>query len=290
MPLFRERSGKFSPEKTVALLATLAPVLWLGALALENQLGGRPVTEAIHFTGLWAVRFLLLSLAVTPLRRIFHWPKLVLARRTLGLAAFFYAAFHLALFAVDQGSVVTAAREIALRAYLTVGAVVVAVLLVLAATSFDGAIRRLGAHRWNALHATVYAAAPLAVLHFLIQSKLEVSEAVLMGGLLIFLMAYRIAHRLAGNVGLGLLAGLVALTAILTGAGEMGWYAVATRVNPQRVFWANFDVALRISPALWVLMLGAGLWGAAAMRQLVFPPRKAKGRPQPAPAPRATAA
>lgn len=257
MPLFHEKSGKFSAEKTVALIATVLPVLWLAGRALAGDLGGRPVAAALHFTGLWAVRFLLLSLAVTPMRRAFQWPKLVLVRRTLGLAALAYAVLHLGLFVMDQGwNVSAAAREIVLRFYLTLGAVAVALLLALGATSFDSIIRRMGGRRWNRLHASVYAIAVLAIVHFLIQSKLDVSEAVLMGGLLIYLLAYRVAHHLTNAVGPTRLAGLAVLSAVLTGLGEVGWYAAATGIDPWLVASANFDPAAGVSPAAWVLSIG----------------------------------
>lgn len=290
MPLFHEKSGKFSPEKTGALIASVAPAVWLAALALGGDLGARPVSAAIHFTGLWAIRFLLLSLAVTPTRRIFHWPKLVLARRTLGLAALAYAVLHLGLYVADLGfDFGAAAKEIVLRFYLAIGAVAVALLLALGGTSFDRVIRRMGAKRWNALHASVYGIAILAVAHFLIQSKLDVSEAVLIGGALVFLFAYRIAHRLTNDVTLARLGAVVVLSALLTGLGEVGWYAAITGIDPWLVLVANFVPAVGISPALWVLMAGAALVLAALVRVRLFPPRKAARagavKPQPSPRP-----
>ncbi|MEP9377907.1 protein-methionine-sulfoxide reductase heme-binding subunit MsrQ [Aquabacter sp. CN5-332] len=275
MPLFHEKSGKFSPEKTVSLIGVIVPALWLAGRAIAGDLGARPVTEAIHFTGLWAVRFLLMSLAVTPFRRIFHWPKLVLARRTLGLAVLGYATLHLGLYVMDQGwNVGAAVMEIVLRFYLTIGAVGVALLLALGGTSFDKVIRRMGAKRWNALHASVYGIAILAIAHFMIQSKLDVTEAVLMGGLLIFLFAYRITHHLTNNVTIPLLALLSLVSAALTAAGEVGWYAAATGIDPWLVLQANVQPAFGISPALWVLMAGFALTAAAFLRAKLAPPKK----------------
>ena len=276
MALFHEKSGAFSPEKTTALVVSFAPALWIAWLAATNDLGARPLTQASHLSGLWAVRFLLVSLAVTPVRRIFHWPKLVLARRTLGLAALGYAMIHVILFVADVGfDLGEAAKEIVLRFYLAIGALAVLLLLVLGGTSFDRVIRRMGGKRWNALHASVYGIAILAIAHFLIQSKLDVSEAVLMGGALIFLFAYRIAHRLTNNVTLPRLGAVVVLSAVLTALGEVGWYAATTGIDPWLVFAANFEPAFGISPALWVLIAGAALVLAAFIRVRLFPPRKA---------------
>lgn len=267
MNLFREKNGRFSPEKTVAFVAAVIPVLWLCADAALDRLGARPVNAAIHFTGLFAVRFLLLSLAVTPARRLFDWPKLVLARRCLGVAAFCYAALHLGLYVLDQGgNLVVVGREIALRFYLAIGAVGLVLLLALAATSFDSVIRRMGGKRWLVLHRLVYLIAPIAILHFLIQSKLDVTEAVLMGGLLILLALYRLANRFWPPLSpiRALVAALLACG--LTAGLEVGWYAAATGIDPLLVWEANFTPALGISPALWVggtgllVALLAALW------------------------------
>ncbi|MGU3494159.1 sulfite oxidase heme-binding subunit YedZ [Xanthobacteraceae bacterium A53D] len=287
MSLFHERSGKFSPEKTVALLASCLPALWLAGWAINGDLGGRPVSAAIHFTGLWAIRLLFISLAVTPVRRIFHWPKLVLARRILGIAALSYAALHLTLFVMDQGwNVQAAAREIVLRFYLAIGAVAVALLLALGATSFDSVIRRMGGKRWNALHASVYGIAILASVHFFIQSKLDVTQAVLMSGFLIWLFGYRIWHRATNHVGLMALVALALVSGVLTAGLEIGWYAAFTGINPWLVAEANLQPAMGISPALWVGAAGLAVALAAVVRQRVFPPKKekaaaAKARPVP---------
>lgn len=255
-PLFLERSGAFSPEKTFSLLAAFLPLAVLLEAAFAGSLGARPVTEAIHFSGLWALRFLLLSLAVTPVRRIFQWGKLILARRVLGLAALGYGLLHLSLFFVDQG-VARAAQEIVLRFYLAIGAVALALLLALGVTSTNGMIRRLGAVRWSRLHSLAYGIAVLGVIHFFIQSKLDVTEPVLMAGVLVFLLAYRIVFRLAGEVGPLRLLGVVALSALLTAAIEVAWYGLATRVNPWLVLEANVSFALGPRPMWWIL--GGGL-------------------------------
>lgn len=281
MPLFHERSGKFSPEKTLSLIASVAPAVWLAAVALGGGLGARPWTEAIHFAGLWALRFLVLSLAVTPLRRLFAWPKLYFARRILGLAALGYAGLHLMLFFVDQGAA-RAVSEILLRFYLVIGAAALALLIALGATSFDGAIRRLGAERWNRLHAAVYGIAVLAAVHFFLQSKLDVTEPVVMAGVLFLLFGYRIAYRLAGKVTILGVAGLAAVAAVLTAGAEVLWYALATRVDPLLVAQANLSFDLGPRPAWWVLAGGLALAGAVAVRVHLVPPRTSAGSRKPA--------
>src|SRR4029077_8050886 len=114
------------------------------------------VTEMIHLTGKWTIRFLLLSLLITPLMRGARYPKFVVVRRMVGVAAFAYATAHLGLYIVDQHyDLLHVASEIAQRFYLTIGFVAWLGLATLAATSTDAMIRRLGA-RWSALHKLVY--------------------------------------------------------------------------------------------------------------------------------------
>lgn len=277
MPLFHERSGRFSPEKTFSLFVSVLPALWLAGLALGGSLGARPWTEAIHFTGLWAIRFLALGLAVTPARRLLAWPKLYFARRILGLAALGYAALHLMLFFIDQGAG-RALSEIVLRFYLALGAVALALLVTLGATSFDGAIRRMGAERWNRLHASVYLIAVLAAVHFFLQSKLDVTEPVLMAGALLFLFACRIAFRYAGTVTAVGVTGLAVVSALLTAGVEVLWYALATRVDPWLVAEANLTFDLGPRPAWWVLAGGLAFALAVAVRSRATPARGRSSR------------
>lgn len=278
MSLFHERSGAFSPEKTVFLLAGVLPAAWLAGLALSGGLGARPWTEAIHFAGLWAIRFLVLTLAITPLRRLFAAPKLFFGRRILGLAALAYALMHVALFFIDQG-VVRAASEIALRIYLTIGAVGVALLAALGATSTDGSIRRLGARRWALLHRAVYVIAILGALHFFIQSKLDVTEPVLVSGALVLLFLYRIAFKALGDVTPRTFALLAAGAGVLTAGLEMAWYGLATRVDPWLVGEANFSFDLGPRPAWWVLAGGLAVALLAVLRQRQAPRRRVRPAP-----------
>jgi sulfoxide reductase heme-binding subunit YedZ len=145
MPFLRERSGRWSPVKIAAFAAALLPALWIAYQAATDDLGARPVTEAIHQAGDWTLRFLLMTLAITPAQRILHYPRIVLARRTLGVATAGYALLHLSLYVLDQHfDLFKVASEIVLRVYLLIGAVALAGLIALASTSTDGAISRLG--------------------------------------------------------------------------------------------------------------------------------------------------
>jgi sulfoxide reductase heme-binding subunit YedZ len=191
---------------------------------------------------------------------LFGYGKLLQARRTLGVAAACYAAFHLLLYTADQkfklGVVVP---EIVLRFYLTIGFVALVGLLTLAATSTDASIRRLGP-RWATLHRVSYVIAALAILHFMLQKKLEIYEPTLMAGLTLWLFGYRLVYRLMGRVALPELIGLAVASGLLTALLEAGWFAVKTGVDPRRVLEANLILDLdMLRPAWWVLAITLGV-------------------------------
>ena len=252
-----DRAGRFSPLKAATFAGTLIPALLLAWWWARSALGPRPLTEAIHETGDWAIRFLAMTLAVTPLRRIAQWPKLINVRRMLGLAALGYALVHLLLYVADQkwdlGKV---AGEIALRLYLTIGFVALLGLVALGSTSTDAMIRRLG-RNWNRLHRIVYAIAALAAVHFFMQTKADVFEATIVAGLVILLLIYRLAHRFGLPLSSpAVLAGLAVLGAVATAGAELAWYGLATGIPVSRVLAANWHVALQIRPMWWVLAVG----------------------------------
>ena len=257
MVLWNDRSGRFSPFKLAALIAAAAPGLYVGAALAMGMLGAKPIEAATHELGLWTIRLLTITLAITPLRRIAGWRRLIHVRRMLGVATFCYALAHLLLYVVDQKfNLGRVAGEIAVRFYLTIGFVGVLGLAVLAATSTDRAIRRLG-KQWTRLHKAVYPIALLGLAHFFIQSKIDVSEATVMAGIFVMLMAYRLANRFRVSLTpLSLTVIAVGVAAITVGL-EVAWYAAATGVDPIRILQANLDFSFMVRPTWWVL--GTGL-------------------------------
>lgn len=153
----------------LALLACAAPMAWLLAAAVADRLGPNPAEALVRGTGDWTLRMLWLTLAVTPLRHATGWHALARFRRLLGLSAFVHALAHFLCFAwLDMGlDAASIARDLVRRPFILAGALALLLMLPLAATSFNTAIRRLGAVRWQALHRSVYAIALLALLHFL---------------------------------------------------------------------------------------------------------------------------
>lgn len=181
--------------KPAVFLLSLGPLGWLVWGAMTNGLGVNPAETLIRSSGDWALRFLCLALAVTPLRQWTGWHVLARLRRMLGLYAFFYAALHLLCYAwldmgLDPGAVL---RDIARRPFILVGTAALLLLLPLAATSFDRAIRALGARRWKTLHRTVYAVAGLALLHFywMRAGKNDFAEVAVYGAILAALLGWR---------------------------------------------------------------------------------------------------
>ena len=283
MPFLRERSGRWSALKIVAFVAAILPAAWLAARAWSDDLGPRPYDAAIHDTGSWAVRFLVMALAVSPARRIFAAPKLIQMRRTLGVTAACYAVLHLTLYTFDQKlDLVKVASEIVLRFYLTIGFVAFAGLIALGITSTDRMVQRLGARRWNALHVLAYPIAILAIIHFLLQTKLDISESVMVAGFLVWLLGYRLMHRVMKDVRPWHLLPLTVAAALLTAAGEAAWYGFGTGVNPWRVLSANLHPIMGLRPAGWVLIVGLVVAIAAQIRafKTTLQPR-ARSRSQP---------
>lgn len=276
-----DRAGRLSPLKLLVFISLFLPALWLAGLALTQSLGARPLNTAIHFAGLWMVRFLMITLAITPARKLFRWGQLILVRRMLGVAAFAYGLLHLGLYIVDQNlDLARVASEIWLRIYLTIGFVALLGLTALAVTSTDGWVRRLGGKRWQGLHRIVYPVGVLALIHFFMQAKLNVSDAAWMSGFFLWLMGYRIWDRWGQFGSIPSLLGLAALSAVATALVEAGWYAIATQAPALKVLEANLGFAAGLRPAWWVLIVALGVTLAVALRRALMKKRPAKAAPK----------
>ena len=167
--------------------------LWRAWNYLPSDLGKDPVEGIEHATGETAIRFLALTLAITPLRQLTGWNWLAPYRRMLGLFTFWYASAHLAVFyALDlEMNLGEAATEIVKRPYITVGFAAWLLLVPLAVTSTTGWIRRLGGRRWNRLHKLTYAVAALGMLHFFWSQKKDVSDPLLFSLVFVALFGWR---------------------------------------------------------------------------------------------------
>lgn len=171
----------------------LGPAIWLGSQTVADGLGANPIEALLHLTGRWGLAFLLLGLAVTPLRRLTGWGRLIRVRRLLGLFAFFYLTLHFSIYlGVDQGFAWEfIAEDITERPFITVGFAAFVLLIPLAVTSTRGWIRRLG-RRWQLLHRLVYPAAILGVVHFYWKVKADTYWPLVAGGVLGALLLARL--------------------------------------------------------------------------------------------------
>ena len=180
--------------KAALFALALLPFTLLVVRAFAGALGSNPVEAITHETGIWALRLLFITLAVTPLRRLTGAAWIVRYRRMLGLFAFFYAALHLLTYAVLDASLDPSyvLEDLSERRYILVGFAAFLLLVPLAATSTNGMIRRLGPLRWRRLHRLVYLAAPLAALHFFWLAKAALLEPLIYASLLALLLFLRL--------------------------------------------------------------------------------------------------
>ncbi|MCW5734011.1 MAG: ferric reductase-like transmembrane domain-containing protein [Enhydrobacter sp.] len=255
--------------RLATLIGLCLPALDLAWRWYSDDLGARPVTEATHITGDWAIVFLLCSLALTPARSVYDWMPLVQIRRRVGVAAALYAGLHFIIYVADQKwDLVVVALEIVKRFYLTIGFVALLVLAALAITSTNGWQRRLR-RNWKRLHWLVYPAAVLAILHFFLQSKANVGEATVAAGLFAWLMIWRWMPAALRTRWVGLL--LLAVGATLAAlAFELMWYGLVNNVDPIRILKADIDPDLAPRPTLKVLLAGLVVMLLAGLQRLAI--------------------
>ena len=178
--------------KSAVFGACLIPLALLGYDAYADNLGANPIEVVTRSTGAWTLVFLLITLAVTPLRKLTGWNRLIKFRRMLGLFAFFYACLHFTTYIwLDQFfDLPGVVKDVAKRPFVTVGFLSFVLLIPLAATSTRGMIRRLG-RRWQQLHRLIYLIAIGGVIHYLWLVKADVRKPWIYGLILALLLAYR---------------------------------------------------------------------------------------------------
>jgi methionine sulfoxide reductase heme-binding subunit len=274
---WNDYSGRLSPLKLAVFAALFLPAAAVLIGYSAGLLGARPLNEAIHQIGLWTIRLIFLALAVTPLRQILQWSRLILVRRMIGVGAFAYVVLHFLLYTASQGFAIDkVASEIVARVYLMIGFVALCGLAVLAATSTDGMIRRLG-RRWQQLHRLVYVIAVLAVIHYCFQSKLDQWEPTIMAGLLSWLLGYRLLlwqFGRRGRLALSWVGALGVIASLGTALGEALYFRLAFHADPLRVLSADLSLQTGIRPAVIVLAVGAAITIAGVWRAATAPPRR----------------
>ncbi|HWV54494.1 protein-methionine-sulfoxide reductase heme-binding subunit MsrQ [Pseudorhodoplanes sp.] len=257
--LWRDRRGRISPLRIAALVLMLVPAMLAAYAWYAHMLAPRVLNDLVHRTGYWALIFVLISLAITPLRRSGRFAGLIDVRRMIGVGAFIYATLHILLYIADERfDLIKVALEIVKRLYLTIGLVAWIGLLALAVTSNDTMVKRLGAVRWRRLHRVTYVVGFLALIHFFQQTKADFTLPATITGLFGWLMVYRAVAAWKGPE-LSTLA-LFVMTlgvALATFLGEAAGIALWYKVSPMTVLSTVFDFDLAIRPGWYVL--GAGL-------------------------------
>jgi methionine sulfoxide reductase heme-binding subunit len=187
--------------KPLVFVAALTPFLWLVYGVFADALGANPVEAITNTTGIWTLRFLVITLAITPLRWLTGWNRVIQYRRMLGLFAFFYASLHFLTYFILDHSLMFAGvwEDVVKRPYITAGFTAFVLMIPLAITSTQGWIRRLGGRRWNLLHKLIYVSAVLGVLHYWWKVKLDVTNPAIYAGIVAALLAVRVWKWAAGR-------------------------------------------------------------------------------------------
>ncbi len=199
---FAPSAVAFARIRLAVFVLALLPLARLVVAGLTGGLGVNPIELVTRSTGTWTLSFLLITLAVTPLRRVTGWHWLVRLRRMLGLFAFFYACLHFLTYAwldqfFDAGAI---ARDVVKRPFIAAGFAAFVLLVPLAATSTHAMIRRLGGKAWQRLHYLVYAIAILGVVHYGWLVKKDVAQPLLFALGLALLLGFRLLHRLRSHL------------------------------------------------------------------------------------------
>ncbi len=276
-----DRGGRFSPLRAATLAALFVPMVLVAVDVAGGRYDVRPIVELQRDTGLWTLRLLLITLAVTPLRQILVLPQLIVVRRLIGVGTFCYACVHLAAYLTlkgfDPGVV---AGELRQFAPLPLGLCVFAILLALAVTSSDAMVRRLGGRRWQRLHRLAYAAIGVAILHAVLEMKLLIDQPAVIAGLLVWLMGYRVVLWRRGverATAVPTLAVLTLAAAALTMLGEAAYLHWRTHGSALLVLRADFTFVAGVRPGWYVLAAGLALTaaGLASSRRRPWPARLA---------------
>ena len=180
--------------KPAVFLVCLLPLAWLVYNLFFGDLGANPVETITNTTGIWTLRLLAITIAITPLRWLTRWNPIITYRRMIGLFAFFYGTVHFLIYFILDRSLMFDGlwEDIVKRPYITVGFTAFVLMIPLAITSTKGWIRRLGGQRWNLLHKLVYVSASLGVLHYWWKVKLDVTNPLIYAAIVAGLLGWRV--------------------------------------------------------------------------------------------------
>lgn len=274
---FTNRAGQTSWFKLAVFIGCCAPALWMAWAWSAGLLSPKPVTDILRQSGDWAIRFLVLTLAVSPLRHATRWNRIYLVRRMLGLTALAYTLTHLGFWFAQEDFVWTRIlSESVLRTYLIVGYIATFIMVALGVTSNEASVRRLGSKGWNNLHWWVYPAALASLVHYFMLIRLDATQAALMAGMCVLFAGFRYLRKMAGDFGPAALLALAVFAGLATAGVEAGYYAFATGVDAMRLLEAHLDFSYQIRPAWWVFAAGLAMAAARLLRDLFAPALRRK--------------
>jgi sulfoxide reductase heme-binding subunit YedZ len=266
---WQDRKGGFSGLKAGTFALMFAPAIWLVYQVEAEQFGPVPLGGMTYWSGLWATALLLLALAITPAQTIFRWSRLIIVRRMIGVTALAYTFAHIVIyFALRFWNFASIAHEMATRISLIVATVATVGLIALGATSFDAAVRRMGATGWNRLHNTVYVLTALALVHYLLSPD-SYPEQFLTSGMFFWLMVWRVLNRRGRGADVRALAMLAVASCLFTAFLEALWVWAYHGYAPSGTLANDFTLELGVPPAWQILALGLLIAAAAFAQQAI---------------------
>ena len=254
------------------LKASTFAVMFVPAILLLHDLatgeyGPVPLGGLTYWSGVWATALLLLALAITPASTIFRWRRVIIVRRMIGVTALAYTIAHIIIyFALRLWNFAFIAHEMVTRLSLIVATVSTIGLIALGSTSFDAAVRRMGAKGWQQLHNAIYVVTALALLHYLLSPGLF-PDQFLLSGMFFWLMVWRVLHRRGQGTNAAVLALLAVASCVFTAIFEVGCIWAFRGYELSEIFSIYFTPILGIPPALTILAFGLLIAVAAFARQ-----------------------
>jgi sulfoxide reductase heme-binding subunit YedZ len=259
----------------------IAPALWMGyEVAVGNWVFPTPYVPLVYHSGVWATYLLLASLTVTPARKVLRWGKLIIIRRIVGVSALFYTLAHIIIwFGLRFWDWMSLTSEFMERTTLLVAGAATAGLIALGLTSFDSAIKWMGARRWNMLHRSVYVVAGLAVLHFMLSPGSLQGLPFALAGIYLWLMLWRLLNARGLGADPRMLLALAVVVAPITMLLEVSW--AVTVHHDRALFGFREALALNFDPQWWEaigpnpvwVVLG---WGLVAVTGAVLTARRSR--------------
>jgi len=264
---WQDANHKWSWLRAGAFALMFMPALWVIYQYYDEQLGTVPLAGLTYWSGVWATSVLVLALAITPALTILRWKRLIDVRRMVGVAALFYTIGHIVIyFALRRWNFSNIGAEMVTRPTLIVATLSTFGLVVLGATSFDAAVRSMGAKGWQQLHNAVYVTSGLAIVHYLLSPGIF-PDQYLMSGMFFWLMAWRVLNRRGQGRDVRALAILAVVSCLFTALFEAAWIWVYHGYKPIETLADNFTMVLGVPPPWTVLVLGLLFAVASSIRK-----------------------